>query len=115
MSDRENAAAHRFSALGMIDHDAVSRAELIRRVAEGCRRESGGSAEWLWFVPGRIEIFGKHTDYAGGRSLLCTVPRGIAVAARPRPDRIVRLVDLHSREIVSIDLAADLYDPSWAR
>ena len=25
-----------------------------------------------WFVPGRIEVLGKHTDYAGWRSLLCT-------------------------------------------
>lgn len=36
-----------------------------------------------WIVPGRIEVLGKHTDYAGGRSLLCTVSRGIALVARP--------------------------------
>ena len=35
-----------------------------------------------WIVPGRIEVFGKHVDYAGGRSLLCTVQRGIVMAAR---------------------------------
>ena len=23
-----------------------------------------------WFVPGRIEVLGKHTDYGGGRSLI---------------------------------------------
>lgn len=32
-----------------------------------------------WFVPGRLEVFGKHTDYAGGRSLLAAVDRGITV------------------------------------
>ncbi len=32
-----------------------------------------------WFVPGRLEVFGKHTDYAGGNSLLAAVDRGITV------------------------------------
>lgn len=32
-----------------------------------------------WFVPGRLEVLGKHTDYAGGRSLLAAVDRGITV------------------------------------
>ena len=26
-----------------------------------------------FFVPGRIEVLGKHTDYAGGRSLVMAV------------------------------------------
>jgi galactokinase len=47
-----------------------------------------------WFVPGRIEVLGKHTDYAGGRSLLCAVERGFCVAARARPDRVVRVADV---------------------
>ncbi|WP_058235257.1 galactokinase family protein [Devriesea agamarum] len=34
-----------------------------------------------WFVPGRIEILGKHTDYAGGRSLLAAVDCGHTVTA----------------------------------
>jgi galactokinase len=46
-----------------------------------------------WFVPGRIEVLGKHTDYAGGRSLLCCVERGIHLVARPRPDGLVRIAD----------------------
>lgn len=32
------------------------------------------------FVPGRLEVLGKHTDYAGGRSLLAAVDRGITIA-----------------------------------
>ncbi|TRY19998.1 galactokinase [Tessaracoccus rhinocerotis] len=31
------------------------------------------------FVPGRLEVLGKHTDYAGGRSLLAAVDRGITI------------------------------------
>ncbi|MGV2448389.1 UNVERIFIED_CONTAM: galactokinase family protein, partial [Bacillus sp. ATCC 13368] len=32
-----------------------------------------------WFVPGRLEVFGKHTDYAGGHSIVAAVDRGIRV------------------------------------
>lgn len=35
-----------------------------------------------WFVPGRLEVLGKHTDYAGGRSLLAAVDRGITIELR---------------------------------
>lgn len=34
-----------------------------------------------WFVPGRIEVFGKHTDYAGGRSLLVAANQGVTASA----------------------------------
>lgn len=50
-----------------------------------------------WFVPGRIELLGKHTDYGGGRSLLATVDRGFHVMARPRTDRTVRVLDARSQ------------------
>lgn len=36
-----------------------------------------------WFSPGRIEVLGKHTDYAGGRSLLAAVDRGVTVSLIP--------------------------------
>ncbi|MGD8214652.1 galactokinase family protein [Aestuariimicrobium sp. Y1814] len=36
-----------------------------------------------WFAPGRIEVLGKHTDYAGGRSLLAAVDRGVRVNLIP--------------------------------
>jgi len=44
-------------------------------------------------VPGRIEVLGKHTDYAGGRTLTCAAERGFAVSYRPRDDGRLRLVD----------------------
>ncbi len=46
-----------------------------------------------WYVPGRIEVLGKHTDYAGGRSLLCATERGMCVVARPRSDTWVHVAD----------------------
>ena len=35
-----------------------------------------------WFVPGRIEVLGKHTDYAGGSVLVGAVDRAITARAR---------------------------------
>ncbi len=56
---------------------------------------TGSGRASIW-APGRIEVFGKHTDYAGGRSLLCAVERGFAVRAAPRTDRVVRVTSLES-------------------
>src|SRR5262249_2075418 len=50
------------------------------------------------WVPGRIEFLGKHTDYAGGRSLLCAAERGFAVVSAARDDRAVRVHDACSGE-----------------
>lgn len=61
---------------------------LMRQALTGLRPSlSQAASVTAWFVPGRIEIAGKHTDYAGGRSLVCAIERGIAVAASPRADQ----------------------------
>ena len=44
-----------------------------------------------WFVPGRVEVLGKHTDYGGGRSLICAAERGFDVVSAPRADGRVAL------------------------
>jgi len=46
-----------------------------------------------WFVPGRVELFGKHTDYAGGRSLLAATEQGFRILAIPRDDGQIRIRD----------------------
>lgn len=68
-----------------------------------------------WIVPGRIEVLGKHVDYAGGRSLLCTVERGIVIVARRRDDRLVNLRDTRRRETISLSLDNPARGPvPWA-
>jgi len=67
----------------------------LRRCAEALAGAFGRKAAdqaLAVFVPGRIELFGKHTDYAGGRSLLAAVDRGFRLAAAPREDNLVRVV-----------------------
>ena len=83
------------------EFDAVDRARIARLFDDSLgaltstfEREAAGA----WWVPGRIEVFGKHTDYAGGRSLIATVPRGFAFVGAPRRDGIVRVVDAATGE-----------------
>lgn len=56
------------------------------------------------FVPGRIEVLGKHTDYAGGRSLLAAVGRGFTVEAVATEDRAISITDTGRDQTVVIDL-----------
>ena len=98
-----NAIADHFVSLGMTPDDAASRAALFAKLDEQAGPVLGGPAEWARFTPGRIEIFGKHTDYAGGHSLLAAVPRGIALVARPRGDGIVRVGDIFDGQVVEVD------------
>lgn len=61
-----------------------------------------------WWIPGRIEFLGKHTDYAGGPSLLCVVERGFAVIAAPRRDSRVRIHDAITGDHVDAAMDVDL-------
>jgi len=69
-----------------------------------------------WFVPGRVEVLGKHTDYAGGRSLLAAAERGFCVAAAPSPEPCVRIFDIGRGELAELSLARDAPLPAvpWA-
>jgi galactokinase len=66
------------------------------------------SPQYAWWIPGRIEVLGKHTDYAGGRSLLCATDIGIVCVASPRADSVLDIKDVRSGEEETFDLKADL-------
>ena len=59
----------------------------------------------VFFVPGRIEVLGKHTDYAGGRSLVATTVQGFCMVACPRDDALIRIFDTGRGQVV--DFAFD--------
>ena len=69
------------------------------------RHESRGGSAHLFWVPGRIEFLGKHTDYAGGRSLVCAAERGFCIAAAPRTDDVLRMHDATSGETMEVPMA----------
>ncbi|MGB7491428.1 MAG: galactokinase family protein, partial [Thermoanaerobaculia bacterium] len=77
---------------GVLEHMGATasdrRTPLIMQAAAALRsRLPASSKTHLIWVPGRIEIAGKHTDYAGGRSLIAPTEQGIALVAVPRRDR----------------------------
>jgi galactokinase len=107
-----DATAAALSAAGYSDGDAASRAALLDRARVAFQQQFGRPGVWRWFVPGRIEVFGKHTDYAGGRSLMTAVPRGFAVVAAPRGDRVVSVCDAADGSRLSLDPDAGAAKPS---
>ena len=82
-----SAVAQALSDAGMREVEAQSKARLFAAATQQLDR-SRDSEPLRWFVPGRIEVLGKHTDYAAGRSLLCAAERGFCICAVPRSDAI---------------------------
>jgi len=75
--------------------ELLSEADELTRRAGGLLRDIFGVDESVEavavYVPGRVEFLGKHTDYAGGRSLLMTVERGFRLVAVGRGDEVLRV------------------------
>jgi galactokinase len=86
----------RLAAAGLDDREAGSKSRLFSMASRALdrMREEADSETALWYVPGRVEVLGKHTDYAGGPSLLAAAERGFCLAASPRTDSEVRIVDV---------------------
>jgi galactokinase len=100
------AIASRLSAVGLTDEALPSKAALFGRALDALG--AGPRDASMWWVPGRIEFLGKHTDYAGGPSLVCAVERGFAVVAARRADRRVCFRDACSGETVQHELESGL-------
>ncbi len=98
----------RLVAAGFGAREASAKASMLAQARGALGVVPDDPGAFAVFVPGRIEVLGKHTDYAGGRSLLCAVERGVCLVARRRTDRLVRVVDIvrGTRADVSMDGAA---------
>lgn len=81
---------------GMRPETAQAKAALFARCLAAFADSPGAADEpaSMVYAPGRIEFLGKHTDYAGGRSLVTAVDLGFCAVVRPRADRTIRLRDL---------------------
>lgn len=92
------ASEERFTAAlarrGFPDADVIRRSSALARCDLALDAHGAATHERvsIW-SPGRIEVFGKHTDYAGGRSLLIAVERGFTARAAARDDNSVRVFD----------------------
>lgn len=70
---------------------------------------------WRSFVPGRIELLGKHVDYAGGASLTCAIDRGIRATMTPLEEPVLVCRDDRRGEEVRVTLDSDAHatGPMW--
>jgi len=50
-----------------------------------------------YFVPGRLEVLGKHTDYAGGSSLVCAVNKGLRIYGLKSDDGLLHIHHLDQK------------------
>jgi len=85
--------------------------EAVRRADAVFRTIDGQTPAKRVFVPGRIEVVGKHTDYAGGQSVTGAVERGFAVSFSPRRDHLVRIYDAQDARRAEFPIAPDLTPP----
>ncbi len=108
----------RLAGVGLGAVEAGGKERLWQRVRATLEAMPGvrTPADFACFVPGRIEVLGKHTDYAGGRSLLCAAGRGFCMLASSRQDATIRLCDALSDETREVALHPDYRPPSagWA-
>ncbi|HID74369.1 MAG TPA: galactokinase [Planctomycetaceae bacterium] len=93
---------------GLSPPAAAPKGELFASAAQLVRRRSDRAELHAFYVPGRIEVLGKHTDYAGGSSMLVAVERGFCLVAAPRADNMVRITDVVLDETIQFPLDADL-------
>lgn len=95
--------ASRLAAAGLSAAEAGPKRRLGDLVASAFDTLAGsGPPPAWWWTPGRLEVFGKHTDYCGGQTLVGTVPRGFVLLARARPDGRVRVRDARRQEELTL-------------
>ena len=95
--------AQRLVDEGLDPAELPAKAALYDRAAN-VLADAGGASN-AWWVPGRLELFGKHTDYAGGRTLVSAVPRGFVFVSSPRTDDNIVVTDAGNGEHVCLSQA----------
>ncbi len=99
------AVAQALQAAGLNPQTARSKAHLLTTAAAVL---SGDAERHAFFVPGRVEVLGKHTDYAGGRSMVIAAEQGFAMALAPRQHEQVTVHALDVDQQVTFPLGGDV-------
>ncbi len=110
LSNRRELAA-RLAVGGLSDQAAQRKAELFAKAATslpGPADEDRQPNVDAFFVPGRIEVLGKHTDYAGGRSMVAAAEQGFCLIVWPRNDDQVTVTDTACGQSVAFKMDPDL-------
>jgi len=109
------ALAGQLSSTGLSPAACQSRAQQFAKAAAALSVICDASRmqrAMAFFVPGRIEVLGKHTDYAGGRTMVAAVERGFAIVAVPGDGSRTTVIDAQSGETVRFLISPELIPPS---
>lgn len=114
-----NSHSAELRSAGMSAEESAKKSALLDKLLEKLQQLRGGNfdSSCEFFIPGRIEFLGKHTDYAGGRSVTCAVERGICLVGAPRSDSQVHIVDVgrKSEARFTLDEYSQLSRDDWPK
>jgi len=80
------------------EEELTRKTALVRKVSEEFQAAYSPRPDdevYAYYVPGRLEVFGKHTDYAGGHSLLFAMDRGFYCVCKANREHVIRLKDVN--------------------
>jgi galactokinase len=96
---------------GLSPEACPSRAKLFAQAAAALKGPEAAAKlprPTAFYVPGRIEVLGKHTDYAGGSSMVAAAERGFSLVVAASDDCRVTVTDAVAGESVTFDIDADI-------
>lgn len=99
LSDRQQ-VAQSLMAHGFDSPAAEAKADLFARSSIVLTGAAPSDVQLAYYVPGRIEVLGKHTDYAGGSSMVATAERGFCLVASARDDSEITVTDAARDETI---------------
>ena len=102
----------RLIELGLSEPEANAKGALFDAADQALDSIGADQHRWSLWVPGRIEVLGKHTDYAGGRSLVTALERGFCVRVAPRRDSTVRALSLEKGTAFETNLKSPVSVPA---
>jgi galactokinase len=109
LSDRQ-AVSEYLASQGFTPAVADAKAGMFARNATALSASTSGQkrAVRAYWTPGRIEVLGKHTDYAGGSTLTAAAERGMCTVASARDDAVVEISDTRRRKSIRFSIGPEL-------
>ncbi|UCE98902.1 MAG: hypothetical protein JSV82_06870, partial [Planctomycetota bacterium] len=108
-----NGLKARLASAGLDASAVEKKVELFISCARSLRHLGldGETPAKAFFIPGRIEVLGKHTDYAGGRSIIAAVDRGFCIVASRRNDATIRIFNVSDNDKINFPFAEYIQPP----
>ncbi len=106
----EGAVTADLISAGLSPVEAAAKAAIFRKATRsliGAGADASAAAV-AFFVPGRLEVLGKHTDYVGGKNIVATIEKGFCTVAAGRDDPVVNIGNAASGESTRFEIGVGL-------